>query len=82
MFPCGCFLPVCFFPFRKKERAVLHSGSAGWAGESSSECDGLCVAAVVDIVSGSAMDSMLSQKEAGTLGSRDRPSPEVLPSFL
>lgn len=28
LFPCGCFL-LCFFPLRKKERTVLHEGSAG-----------------------------------------------------
>lgn len=28
LFPCGCFL-LCFFPLRKKERTVLHDGSAG-----------------------------------------------------
>lgn len=81
MFPCGCFLPVCFFPFRKKERAVLHDGSAGLA-SFPAECDGLCVAPVGDIMSRSAVDSMLSWKEAGTLRSRGCPSPEVLPSFL
>lgn len=68
------------FPLEKR-RAVLHGGSAGPA-SLPAQCDGLCVAAVVDIVSRSAVDSMLSQKEAGTLRSRDCPSPEVLPTFL
>lgn len=68
------------FPLEKKERTVLHGGSAGRA-SLPAECDGLCVAAVVDIMSRSAVDSMLSQREAGTLRSMDCP-PEVLPSFL
>lgn len=28
LFPCGLFL-LCLFPLRKKERTVLHDGSAG-----------------------------------------------------
>lgn len=84
MFPCECFLPVCFFPFRKKGE-----NSAPWWVcwvSSLAECDRLCVVAVLDIVCRHAVGSRLS---LCYLGGRQAPpeagivsSPEVLPSFL